>query len=270
VNHIHTALRDFDALDALAARPTALSRFDPRAKILVTLGFIVTVVSFDRYTVAALLPFALFPVLMAGLGDISLRMIARKVLTASPFAVMVGLFNPWLDQRPLLAVLGYPVAGGWVSFASILIRFGLTVAAGLVLVASTGLPQICSGLRRLGVPQVFTTQLLFLHRYALVLVGEAARMSLARELRAGSGGALPLKVYASLLGHLLLRALERAQRIYQAMVSRGFDGELRTGQGLAWRSKDSLFLLVCCGSFVLARQVDGVHGLGRLLLGWLP
>ncbi len=113
MSSINTALRDFDSLDALATRPTRLSAIDPRAKILATLGFIITVVSFDRYVVAALLPFALFPVAMAGLGEISLRMIARKLLIASPFAVMVGLFNPWLDQKPVLHLLGYPIAGGW-------------------------------------------------------------------------------------------------------------------------------------------------------------
>lgn len=266
MSHIRAALRDFDRFDALAQRSTALSRIDPRAKILATLCFIVAVVSFDRYTVSALLPFALFPVLMAGLGDIPLCMIARKVLFASPFAVMVGLFNPWLDQKPLLDLLGYPIAGGWVSFASILVRFCLTVAAALVLVASTGLPPICSGLMRLGVPQILTTQLLFLHRYALVIAEEASCMRLAHELRSGANGALPLAVYASLLGHLLLRSMARAQRIYQAMLCRGFDGEIRVSHGLAWRSVDSWFLLVCLTSFVLARQIHVVHWLGRLLV----
>ncbi|MDI1246452.1 MAG: cobalt ECF transporter T component CbiQ [Rhodoferax sp.] len=268
MSRIHAALQDFDALDALAAQPTALSRLDPRAKILATLGFIFTVVSFDRYTVAALLPFAFFPLLMAAWGDISLRIIGRTVLLASPFAVMVGMFNPWLDQRPLLTLLGYPIDGGWVSFASILIRFGLTVAAGLVLVASTGLPQICAGLERLGVPQVFTTQLLFLHRYALVLAHEASRMSLAHELRA-NGKAMPLSVYGHLLGHLLLRALQRAERIHQAMLSRGFDGHLRHRQTLRWQRADMLFLLMCSLAFVLARQLDLAHLLGQLVLDWL-
>ncbi len=268
MSRIQAALQDFDTLDALAARPTALSRLDPRSKILATLGFVLTVVSFDRYAVAALLPLALFPLLMAALGDISLRLISRTILLASPFAVMVGLFNPWLDQRPLLTLLSHPISGGWVSFASILIRFGLTVAAGLVLVASTGLPQICAGLARMGVPQVFTAQLLLLHRYALVLAHEASRMSLARELR-GNGKSLVLPVYGSLLGHLLLRTLQRSQRIHQAMLSRGFDGQLQQRQTLRWQRADLLFLAICGMGFVLARQVDLAHLMGRLLLGWL-
>ena len=109
--------------------------------------------------------------------------------------------------------------------ASILIRCALTVSTGLILVASTGFNPLCEGLTRLGLPQVFTTQLMLLHRYAVVLADEAARMSLARELRA-CGRAIPLAIYGPLLGHLLLRALQRAQRLHQAMLSRGFDGRL--------------------------------------------
>ncbi len=153
------------------------------------------------------------------------------------------------------------------SFASILLRFALTVAAAVVLVGSTGFHQVCAGLGSLGLPQVFTTQLLFLHRYVQVLAGEAARMSLARELRSPGGASLPLAVYGSLLGHLLLRAMERAQRIYQAMVARGFNGQLRSTRPLRWRRVDTLFVAVCWGSFVLARQVDLAHLLGRLLTG---
>ena len=266
MGRIENALRDFDSLDAFAARPTALSQLDPRAKILATLGFIVAVVSFDRYAVAALLPFAVFPVLLAGLAEIPLRVIGRKVLLASPFAVMIGLFNPLLDQQPVLTLYGLEISGGWVSLASLLIRFCLSVAAALVLLASTGFHGVCVGLGRLGAPQVFTTQLLFLHRYALVLGGEAARMGLARELRGGSGAAMSLGVYGSLLGHLLLRALERAQRIHQAMLSRGFDGALRDNRLLHWRASDWAFLTVCGVSFALARQVDLAHLLGDILL----
>jgi cobalt/nickel transport system permease protein len=266
VSRIDQALNDFATLDALALQRTVLSEIDPRAKILATLGFIVAVASFDRYAVAALLPFAVFPLVMAQLGEIPLQWIARKIWFASPFAVMVGLFNPLLDQQALLSVLGIPVSGGWVSFASLLVRFVLTVAASLVLVAGTGLRQVGAGLVRLGVPEVFTTQLLFLHRYASVLGGETARMQLARELRAGPRNTLPLAVYGALLGHLLLRSLDRAQRIYRAMQSRGYDGTLHAAQPLRWRVKDGVFLAVCLVAFATLRAVNMAHGLGALLL----
>jgi cobalt/nickel transport system permease protein len=200
------------------------------------------------------------------LGNIPWRVIGRSVLLASPFAVMLGVFNPLLEQQTVLTLEGVPVSSGWLSFLSILIRFALSVSAGLILLASTGFQPICSGLSRLGVPQVLTTQLLLLHRYALVLAGEAARMSLARELRS-NGRAMPLATYAPLLGHLLLRALQRAQRVHQAMLSRGFDDRLHRDAGhQAWQRRDTLFLSVCLLGFVLARQLDLAHLLGTLVL----
>ena len=266
MSSIQSALSDFASLDAFSTRQTVLSGLDPRAKVLATLGFIITVVSFDRYAVAGLLPFALFPVVIAILGEVPLRAIQTKILVAAPFAIMVGIFNPLIDHRPIFEILGISVSGGWVSFASILIRFALTVAAALVLVATTGFHQICIGLARLGVPQVFTTQLLFIHRYALVLAGEAGRMNLARELRGGAKS-LPLAVYGPMLGLLLLRAMDRSQRIYQAMVSRGFNGEMRSSRVLQWRATDSMFLAVCWVCFFGARHFDLSHLLGGILMG---
>jgi len=266
VSRIDAALRDLRSLDDIAAQPSALSRLDPRAKILATLAFSVVVVSFDRYSVLALLPLALFPVALAALGAVPLGLIARKLLIASPFALMIGLFNPLLDRAPLVELFGIGIAAGWVSFAAILLRFMLTVAAALVLVATTGFYQVCTGLNQLGVPRGFTTQLLFLQRYAEVLAGEAARMSAARELRAGGGRGPALAVYASLLGHLLLRALERAQRIHLAMVARGFDGELHAIRTGHWRCADAAFLAGCLVCFALARSIDLPRALGQFLL----
>ncbi|MDD2919357.1 energy-coupling factor transporter transmembrane component T [Rhodoferax sp.] len=266
MSSIAQALQDFQSLESLAAKDSALSALDARAKILVTLGFIVTVVSFDRYAVAALLPLAFFPVVMAALGNIPGRLIGRAVLLASPFAVMLGAFNPLFDPQVELRVAGVGIGGGWLSFASILIRFALTVSAGLILVAGTGFAPLCVGLGRLGLPQVMTTQLLLLHCFTWVLANEAARMSLARELRA-NGRSLALAVYGPLLGHLLLRALQRAQRIHQAMLARGFNGQLHRRAVMDWQRRDTVFVGVCLLGFVLVRQLDLVHELGALVLG---
>jgi cobalt/nickel transport system permease protein len=263
MSRIDSLLHDLRSLELLARRDTRLARVDPRAKLVTTLAFIVAVVSFDRYTVAALLPFAAYPALLAAMGEVPWRVLARKLAIAAPFAVMVGLFNPLIDTTPQFVLGPVSVSGGWVSFASILLRFALTVGAALVLVAATGLHPLCMALGRLGVPWVFTTQLLFLFRYAFVLGGEASRMSTARLLRA-NGQPLQLAGYGPLLGHLLLRSFERGQRVHWAMVARGFDGELRGLDPLRWTGRDSAFVLGWCGFFLLARTHDLPQWLGRL------
>jgi cobalt/nickel transport system permease protein len=267
VPSLAAALDDLRSLDALAARDTALTRRDPRAKLVATALFIVTVVSFGRYSVAALLPLALYPTVLATQGELPWRTVARALGLGLPFALMVGIFNPLLDRTPMLALGSVEIAGGWVSFASILLRFALTVGAAIVLVAGTGMHPLCAALARLGVPRVFTVQLLFMHRYLFVLAGEALRLDTARALRAGDQPRLALTVYASLLGHLLLRAYGRAQRIHQAMLARGFDGELQLAHRWRWQHADTLFVCAWCSFFVLVRGVDLPQALGLLLAG---
>lgn len=267
MSRIDAALDALRAFDALALRQTPLSRIDPRAKVVATAVFLIAVVSYDRYAIAALLPLAAFPIALATVGEVPARALARKLLVAAPFAVMVGLFNPWLDRAPIPVFGTIEVAGGWLSFASIVLRFALTVSAALILVACTGMHGLSLALRRLGLPQVFVTQLLFLHRYAFVLGGEAARMMTARDLRAPGAPAMALPVYGPLVGHLLLRAFERAHRLHLAMRARGFDGEVRSLQDLRWRWRDTVFVLGWCAFFALARGVDLSQWLGGLLYG---
>lgn len=263
---IEGLLREVRSLDATAGRSIWLSRFDPRALFLATLAFILVVVSFHRYAVAALLPLALFPLVLARLGDIDLARVGTKVLLALPFALMIGLFNPFFDPAPRMELLGLTISGGWLSLASILIRTILTVAAAMVLIGSIGMQRLCTALEQLGAPRVLTTQLLFMHRYILVLAGELGRMNLARELRSRASATMPLAVYGPLLGHLLLRTLERAQRIHQAMLSRGFDGQMPVGRPHAWHWRDTAFLAVCLAAFAWARATDLSALLGRWLM----
>jgi len=265
VSRVDAALRDLRSLDALAARDTPLARIDARALTVTTLAFVVTVVSFDRYAVAALFPLALYPVALAALGDVPAAALLRKLAIAAPFAVMVGLFNPLLDRVPV-SIGGVDVAAGWVSFASILVRFVLTISAALLLVAGTGMNGLAAALRRLGLPRIFTAQLTFLFRYAFVLGGEASRMATARELR-GNGRALRLTETGPMLGHLLLRAFARAERIHHAMRARGFDGEVRLLGGRRWQARDTRFVIGWCTWFALVRAVDLPQWLGHVMAG---
>jgi cobalt/nickel transport system permease protein len=267
VTRLASALDDLRTLDSLASRDTILAHRDPRAKLAATLAFIVTVVSFDRYQVGALLPLALYPIALAALGDIPSRLLLRALWLASPFAVLVGIFNPLLDRATMLSLAGVELSAGWVSFTAILLRFALTASAALVLVASTGMQPLCAALTRLGVPRVFTVQLLFLYRYLFVLAGEASRMATARSLRAGDHSRMSPTVYASLLGHLLLRAFERARRVHGAMLARGFDGELRHADSWRWRRSDSLFTAGWGAFFAWVRIVDLPAAIGALLAG---
>ena len=269
MSSIEAGLYNLGRLDQLARQDTAAHRLDPRAKVVTTFVYLVCVVSFGKYDVLALLPFVIFPIVLASEGDLPFGFLGKRLLAVAPFALMVGAFNPLLDREAVAQIGGLSLSGGWVSYASILLRFLLTVSAALVLIGTTGLNGICMAIEKLGVPKVFATQLLLLYRYIFVLADEAMRMSRARSLRAQGRRGMGLGVYGQILGHLLLRTYARAQRIYQAMICRGFDGTVRVSGRLQMRAADVAFMLGWSAFFVLARAYDLPLLLGQLVTGTL-
>lgn len=262
---IATALFDLGRLDRLAYADTPVHRLDPRAKLLTTLIFLICVVSFDRYSVAGLLPFFLFPIVVITLAELPVGYLLKKVLMVAPLAVLVGIANPWFDPTPLLQLGGITLSGGWISYASILLRFALTVTAALALIATTSFHGVCVALRRIGVPAPMTVQLLLAYRYLFVLASEGGRMARARSLRSFHRRGEGLAAYGSLVGHLLLRTIDRAQRIHRAMLARGFSGELHSPTPLHFRTRDTLFLLGWSAAFLLFRLINLPQWLGHLV-----
>ena len=262
-----TAYSGIGRLDRLSYRDSAVHRLDPRAKVVATSLFAVAVVSFPRYEVLSLFPFFLFPILVAALGDIPAGFIARKVVAVSPFAVFVGIFNPLFDPSRVAIAPGVEISAGWISFASILVKFALTISAALLLIATTSFPGICRGLRRLGLPALFVSQLLFLYRYLFVLLEEAMRVVRARDMRSFGKQGTGMKVFVRIAGTLFLRTVERAERIYGAMLARGFRGDVPSMRRETFRPSDAVFVLAAGCFFSLCRFVPVPRLIGHLLRG---
>jgi cobalt/nickel transport system permease protein len=263
---IHSAILDLKRLDLLANGDSSIHRLDARAKVLVTLVFIICVVSCNRYELAALFPFFIFPVVMISLAGLPPLFIIRKILLVCPFVLAVGILNPVIDRGILLQLGPLGISGGWISFASILARSVLTVGAALILVGVTGFTAVCQALERLGMPQVFAVQLLFLYRYIFVLSEEAGRASRAREVRSCGKKGQGMASFGSLTGHLLLRTWQRAERIHMAMLARGFSGEFHAGRQSRFGAAEFGYVLGWSALFIILRLQNASQLLGSLII----
>lgn len=242
---------DANRLDRHAYIDSVIHRLDPRAKVVATFVFIMTVVSYPKYAVAPLIPFVFFPMIMAIMGFVPMGLLLRRLLIASPFIVFIGIFNPLLDRMPMFHIGGLALSGGWMSFISILLRGFLCVGSAIVLIATTSMPKIAEALGELRAPRALVVQLMLLYRYLFILLEEASRMSRARALRAGAGKAR-IGVATGMISTLLLRTVDRSDSVWQAMQARGFDGQLRAPRRMKWKMKDTMFLLiVIAGSLAL-------------------
>jgi cobalt/nickel transport system permease protein len=258
---------DVGQMDELGRMDSSVHRLDARVKALTSVVFIATVMSFPRYEVSALMPFALYPCALLVAGGIPLGCILRKLLVAAPFALAVGLFNPLLDRHTVATIGTLEISGGWMSFASIAVRFTLTVSAALTLLACTGIHRLCTGLARVGLPPVFTLQIAMLVRYLFVIAAEGSRMKRAADLRLTGRGGLRLRTYAALVGSLLLRSVDRAQRVYQTMNARGFDGRMRVLRPGVWGGGEWIFLVGWLTFFGIARGMNLARWLGGFVTG---
>ncbi len=267
---ITAAVMDLNRLEQLADSDSPIHFLDARAKVLVTCVFVVSVVSFNRYELARLLPFFIFPAVMIALAGLPPLYLARKIALISPFVLMVGLFNPVFDRAQLYQIGQMGISGGWISLVSLFIRSLLTVGAAFILVGTTGFTAVCQALERLGIPQIFAVQLLFLHRYIFVLADETGRASRARELRSCGRKGLGVGSFGSLVGHLLLRTWQRAERIHAAMLARGFVGRFHAHRQSRFGASELCFLLGWSLLFIALRTFDFSGALGALVAGIVP
>jgi cobalt/nickel transport system permease protein len=125
---------------------------------------------------------------------------------------------------------------GLLRFVSIVIRSWLSVQMAILLVSTTEFPKVIHALNHLRVPPIITMIISFLYRYLFVLTDEVLRMMRARQARSAasagirSGGSVAWRaqIAGHMAGQLFLRSYERSDRIYNAMLSRGYKGELMT------------------------------------------
>lgn len=267
MNNIGRNSFDIGYMDTLACGQTLLHRLDPRAKLITTVFFVVTVISFDKYALSAMTPFFIYPVVLISLGRLPYRWLLKKILIVTPFAVMVGIFNPLMDRQILFNLGSIGISGGWVSFVSILARSILTVGAALILISLTGFNAVCEALLKFGLPGPMVVQLLFFYRYIFVLTDESERMLRARSFRAFDLRPVAFGTFISLAGNLLLRTLDRAERIYSAMCSRGFDGHIRLFKAYRPGYRDCLFVIGWTLFFVLCRYFNVPLLIGNFLTG---
>ena len=117
------------------------------------------------------------------MGGIGYGEVMHKSLYTLPLIAFIGIFNPMLHREPVLYAGTIAISRGWVEFIAILLRGLFTVQMVIVLIMTTGFYKVCRGLNRIGVPAVFTTQMLLVYRYIYVLVDEAIDMDRARKSR---------------------------------------------------------------------------------------
>jgi cobalt/nickel transport system permease protein len=259
-------IRELYALEQLSGGSTCVHRIHPAAKLLATTVFIITVVSFDRYSFGRLVPFVFFPTLLMAFSETPYAMLFKRFLIALPFCLFAGAANVLFDRTPAFAIAGVTISYGVVSLFTILLRVYLCVMAVLALVAVTPLAEITHSMRRLKIPHIFVIVFEMTYRYIGVLFEEAYSMYIAYTMRSPKTKGILMRDMGSFTGQLLVRSVDRADRVYIAMKCRGYSFQTLPKNGRKPAAGDVVFLAVTCFLCVLLRVVN-INNLFALLFG---
>lgn len=227
-----------------------LHRMHPEVKIAATLLFVITVVATPRHAVWAFGVHAAIVVGLMAAGRLPPRFVARRLLVALPF-VLFAAFLPFLGGGARIEALGISLSeeGLWAAW-NVLAKALIGASASIVLAATTQVPDILTGLTRLKAPRVIVSIMGFMVRYLDVVIGEFGRMRVALRSR----GFAPRRIrdarpLAATLGTLFVRSYERGERVYLAMLGRGYAGAMPVipgsvgGVALQWAAAAGLVAL---------------------------
>ena len=216
-------------IDRYAGLESPLHILEPRTKLLAFAALLISVLCIPAGRDSLFFTYFFATAILMGISQIPLGYIIGRTLVILPFIVLASLAAPWR---------------GFAGLTSLFIRAILCLMMLIILTNTTRFMELLRGLRRLGCPQVLVMNLSFLYRYLFVLTEEAMRMRQARDCR--RVGRAPfrdeLKVVSSMLGTLLIRSFERAERMHQAMRSRAYFGDFRVFSPRKFTWRDLAFL----------------------------
>ncbi|MEW6287694.1 MAG: cobalt ECF transporter T component CbiQ [Chloroflexota bacterium] len=231
----------FDAFDRYHDTGSFIHRLDPRVKVVVTVAYILSNALLPDGAWTAFGLAWLFLLFASALSNLGPGFTFKRSFIALPFALAA--------VTVLFSIPGSPLSTfhflfwnltitdmGLLRFVSIVVRSWLSVQMAILLVATTRFPDIVHALEHLRVPAILTTIIAFLYRYLFVLVDEVFRLLRAREARSaaapgsrsGGSAAWRARVAGNMAGQLFLRSYERSDRVYNAMLARGYTGRLNT------------------------------------------
>ena len=236
-------------LDQYSDRDSIIARLDPRSKLVATLAFIAAVALTPS---GSWLAYGLYLVIIAtliALSRVPAFYVLKRSLVIIPFVLLVAIFVPFFKEGEVAGSYNlwlWQVSvthSGLQILWNILARAWLSILSLILLTSTTKFSNLLKGLEQLRLPKVIVMLMSFMYRYLFILVDEVMRMKQARDSRNFGGKRLrQIGTIGSMIGTLFIRSYERGERVYAAMMARGFDGRSRTLDRLRFNRADAYFV----------------------------
>jgi cobalt/nickel transport system permease protein len=234
-----------------------IHRLDPRAKIVGFAGITLVGVSTPLHAWPAFVACLAALAAIAAVARVGPGLVWSRVKVILPLVVFVAAFVPFVRGGPAVQVGPLSLSeAGLATFALVTVKATIGAFSAILLGATTSFPDILHGLERLRTPRLLTVIAGFMYRYVFVIVDEARRMRAALAARAYRPRHLgQVAAIGRLVTALFLRSYERGERVYLAMLARGYAGAMPRLAVLAFRRADTAFIAALALTLIPLRVV---------------
>ncbi|MEW5422867.1 cobalt ECF transporter T component CbiQ [Amorphus sp. 3PC139-8] len=242
LGHDRRALRDTGAI----APGLGIDAIDPRTRVVAAVMFAIAVVAL--HDLAALACALLAAVGMMAFARLPVGQTLKRMAMMDGFIIVMLAMLPFtVPGDPIFVVFGLTASwqGLWQA-VEIALKANAVILALMALVGSMEPVTLGHALHRLKVPDNLVYLLMFTVRYVEVLQSEYLRLRVAMKARGFKAGnnRHTYRSIGYLVGMMLVRAIERSERILAAMRCRGFTGRIPLIDELAFTHRDLAFSLV--------------------------
>lgn len=213
------------ALDRYAHLDSPIHRWEQRSKLVALLTLIFAFALVEDLSLMP--PMILVTGILLGLSRLPLGFVLNRLRYPGLFIAAVVIFLPFVAGETVLWQWGWLTLyqEGCLAVLAIATRFTCIIIVSLVLFGTAPFLTSIRALRALGLPHIIVDMMLLSYRYIEELGQTLTTMQRAMRLRGFQINRLNrrnLDRLAGLAGSLLVRSYERSQRVYEAMILRGY------------------------------------------------
>ena len=232
--------------EAFSTGNSVIHGLDPRVKIIVAALFSVIVAVSSKFL--ALLPALAISLFLVAIAKLSLKKVFYRLLFVNGLILFLWFVLPFTYNGKGMFTIGPFIATkeGILLASQITVKSNAIILSMIALLSTTPIFSLGHAMGQLYFPNKMTHLFLFTFRYIHVIYKEHRRLINAMKIR----GFLPrtnihtYKSYAHLVGMLLVRSYDRAERIHKAMRCRGFNKKYYSLKQFSLKKEDIIYLSV--------------------------
>jgi len=257
-------------IDRYAHVESPINRWDPRVK-LVALGLLIFSIALLK-TIPAAIVAIIFAVIILVISALPYHFIMHGLSFVLVFLIPFFLIMPFTyPGEASFSLLGLPFAWEGLRLATLIFIKALSIVLlTFSIFGSSRFDVSMMAMQKMKFPKTIIQMLLFTYRYTFVFLEEMKCMHTSMKVRGfiARTDVKTLKIFGHFVGTLLVRSFERTERVFNAMLAKGYQGELHSMVTFESNTNDyvkALCVIVIAFSLVAGDYSGFIH---RAEQGW--